>query len=56
MLLGIFSIAVTLTSDFVYLSSKVLLDIQATIECGFIVKSVCDITARYTQIYRTEKN
>ena len=32
-----------------------VLDIQATMECGFIVTRVREMIIRYTQIYRTDK-
>ena len=37
------------TSDFAPASSKEFLDIQATIECGFTVKRVRDMTRTYSQ-------
>ena len=40
-------VAVTKTSDFAPAKSKEFLDIQATIECGFTLKSVRDM-AEYT--------
>ena len=36
-------------SDFAPASSKEFLDIQATIECGFTLKNVCDMTRTYSQ-------
>ena len=36
-------------------SSKEFLDIQATIECGFTLKCVRDITRTYSQMHRTNK-
>ena len=36
-------------------SSKEFLDIQATIECGFTLKRVRDMTKTYSQIHRTDK-
>ena len=36
-------------------SSKEFLDIQATIECGFILKCVSDMTRTYSQIHCTDK-
>ena len=37
-------------------SSKELLDIQATIECGFTLKRVRDIIRIYSQMHRTDKH
>ena len=34
---------------------KGFLDIQATIECGYILKRVPDMTRRYSQMHRTDK-
>ena len=42
-------VAVTQTSNFAPASSKEFLDIQATIECGFTLKSVRDIIRTYSQ-------
>ena len=39
------------TSDFAPASSKEFLDIQATIECGFTLKCVRDITRIYSQLF-----
>ena len=36
-------------------SSKEFLDIQATIECGFTLKRVCDMIKTYIQIHRTDR-
>ena len=36
-------------------SSKDLLYIQATIECGFFLKRVRDVTRTYSQMHRTDK-
>ena len=41
-------VAVTKTSDFAPVSSKEFLDIQATIECGFTLKRIRDMTRRYS--------
>ena len=38
----------TSPSDFAPASSKEFLDIQATIECGFTLKRVCDMTRTYS--------
>ena len=35
--------------------SKEFLDIQATIECGFTLKRVRDMTRTYSQKHRTDK-
>ena len=35
--------------------SKEFLDIQATIECGFTLKCVRDMTRTYSQMHRTDK-
>ena len=42
-------VAVTSPSDFASASSKEFLDIQATIECGFTLKRVRDMTRTYRQ-------
>ena len=42
-------VRVQLQSDFVPVSSKEFLDIQATIECGFTMKHVLDIIRIYSQ-------
>ena len=47
MVLGSSSVAVTSPSDFAPASSKEFLDIQATIECGFTLKRVRDMTGTY---------
>ena len=44
-------VAVTETSYFAPVSSKEFLDIQATIECGFILKRVRNMIRIYTQIW-----
>ena len=36
-------------------SSKEFLDIQATIECGFTLKRLRDMTRTYSQMHRTDK-
>ena len=36
-------------------TSKEFLDIQATIECGFTLKSVRDMIRTYSQMHRTDK-
>ena len=55
MVLGSSPDAVTSPSDFAPTSSKEFLDIQATIECGFTLKHVRDMTRRYSQMHRTYK-
>ena len=49
MVLGSSPIAVTSPSDFAPALSKEFLDIQATIECGFTLKRVRDMTRTYSQ-------
>ena len=41
-------VAVIETSDYAPVSSKEFLDIQATIECGFFLKRVRDMTRTYS--------
>ena len=41
-------VAVTQTSDIVPVLSKEFLDIQTTMECGFTLKRVRDMTREYT--------
>ena len=48
MVLGSSPLAVTSPSDFAPASSKEFLDIQATIECGFTLKRVRDMTRTYS--------
>ena len=48
MVLGSSPIAVTSPSDVAPASSKDFLDIHATIECGFTLKRVRDITRTYS--------
>ena len=48
MVLGSSPVAVTSPSDFVPASSKEFLDIQATIERGFTLKRVRDMTRTYS--------
>ena len=50
MILGSCPVAVTSPSDFSPASSKEFLDIQATIECGFTLKRVRDMTRTYSQM------
>ena len=40
---------------FRFSTSKEFLDIQATIECGFTLKRVGDMTRTYSQMHRTDK-
>ena len=42
-------VGVPQTSDFALSSSKEFLEIQATIECRFTLKCVCDMTRTYSQ-------
>ena len=46
--MGSSPVAVTSPSDFAPASSKAFLDIQATIECGFTLKRVRDMTRAYS--------
>ena len=48
MVLGSNPVAVISPSDFAPASSKEFLDIQATIECGFTLKRVRDMTRTYS--------
>ena len=48
--LGSSPVAVTSPSDFAPASSKEFLDIQATVECGFTLKRVRDMTRTHSQI------
>ena len=50
MVLGSSPVAVTPLSDFAPASSKEFLDIQATIECGFTLTRVRDMTRTYSLI------
>ena len=40
-----------LNSDFMPASSKEFLDIHATIECGFTLKRILDMTRTYSQLF-----
>ena len=53
--MGSSPVAVTQTSDLAPASSKELLDIQATVECGFPLKCVHDIIRTYSQMQRADK-
>ena len=55
LVLGLSPVAVTSPSDFAPALSKEFLDIQATIECGFTLKRVRDMTRTYSQMYRTDQ-
>ena len=46
---------VSATSNFAPVLSKELLDIQATIECGFTLIHVRDMIKIYNQMHRTDK-
>ena len=48
MVLGSNLVTVTYTSDIATVSSKEILDIQATIECRFTLKCVRDIIITYS--------
>ena len=52
---GSIPVAVTETSDFAPASRKEFLDIQTTIECGFTLKRVRDMTKTYSKMHRTDK-
>ena len=43
------------SEDMAPASSKVFLDIQATVECGFTLKLVRDMIKTYNQMHRTDK-
>ena len=53
--MGSSPVAVTQTSDFMPASSKEFVDIQATIECGYTLKQVCDMIRTYSQMHCTDK-
>ena len=55
MVLGSSPVAVTSPSDMAPPSSKEFLDIQATIECGFTLKRVRDMTKTYSHMQSTDK-
>ena len=52
--MGSIPVAVTSPPDFAPASSKVFLDIQATIEYGFIVKLERDMTKTYSLMHGTD--
>ena len=54
-LLGLSPVAVTSPSDLAPGLSEEVLDIQATIECGFTLKCVCDMARTLSQMHRTDK-
>ena len=49
-MVGSSPVAVPWTLDFAPVSSKEFLDIQATVESGFTLKRVCDMTRTYSII------
>ena len=53
--MGSSPVAVTQTSDFMPASSKEFVDIQATIECGYNLKQVCDMIRTHSQMHCTDK-
>ena len=48
-------VAVTSLSDFAPASIKEFLDIQATVESGFTLKSIRHMTRTYSVMHRTDK-
>ena len=48
--------AISYILDFPLASSKDFLDIDATIECGFTLKRVRDMTITYSPVYRTDRH
>ena len=54
MVLGSSPVAVTSTSDFALASREELLDIQATIECGFTLKPVRDMARKCSPLQMFE--
>ena len=59
MFVGSNTVAVTYSSTLAPVSSKEFHDIQATTECGFILKRVCDIIRTHShneQLYGIVKN
>ena len=48
-------VAVASPSNFAPASSKEFFDIQATIEIGFTLKPVRDMTRKYREMHRTDK-
>ena len=55
MFVGSSPVAVTKPSDFSTILRKEFLDIHATVECGFTLKRVRDMTRTYSQVHRTDK-
>ena len=55
MVLGLSPVAVTSPSDFMPALSKEFLEIQATIECGFTLKRVRDVTGTYSWMIVVQK-
>ena len=53
--LGSIPVAVPSLSDFTSASSKEFLDIQATIECGFALKRVHNMTRTYSLMHLRDK-
>ena len=51
MVVGLRLIAVIYTSDFAPVSSNKMLNIQTTIDCGFNLKFVRDMTKTYSQLH-----
>ena len=48
---GLSPVAVTYNSDIALASSKEFLDIQATIECGFTLKHMCNMIRTCSQTF-----
>ena len=55
MILDSSPVAITQISGIAPASSKEFLDIKATIECGFTMKCVRDVTRTYSQMHATDK-
>ena len=53
--LGSSPVAFTFPSDFAHAIGKKFFHIQATIECGFTLNHVCDMTRTCSQMHRTDK-
>ena len=51
MFVGSIPVAATKTSDIASVSSKDFLDIQATTECRFTLKCVCDMIRTHSQYF-----
>ena len=54
MVLGSTPVPITSPSDFAPPSSKELHDIQSTVDCGFTLKHVCDMTRTYSKMHRKD--